>query len=122
MTEGSKDNDSRGSATYSDWSEDQRLAWLEKELNSKRQLIPLNMKFSKDAEEVLRTFRVIAHLSSTGVIGSIVISGVSRPSDIVAIDLILREAAIQESVSRAQHVRVATLHDSSSVVIDRPPA
>ena len=99
-----KDDEAKTTLSYSDWTEAQRLAWLEKEINSKRQLIPLNMKLSPEAEEVLRMYRIIAHLSSTGVIGSIVISGVSRPSDIIAVDLILREAAIQESVSRAQYV------------------
>lgn len=46
-----------GMGNYLEWDEPTRLEFLEKEMNSKRPLMPPGMQFSKDEEDVVNTFR-----------------------------------------------------------------
>lgn len=80
-----------GLGDYETWSEEDKQAFLIKELNSKRPLVPNNWKPSPQTQEVLDTCRVIAE-TPAGVIPTYVISMTRTPSDILAVYLLLKEA------------------------------
>jgi phosphoenolpyruvate carboxylase len=80
---------------YSDWDEDERQKFLIAELGSKRPLIPEDMPASDEAQEVLDTFRMLASLPRDS-LGAYVISMARRPSDVLAVELLQKEARIAE--------------------------
>ncbi|MFT4071929.1 MAG: phosphoenolpyruvate carboxylase [Dysgonamonadaceae bacterium] len=80
-----------GLGDYESWSEDEKQAFLIRELNSKRPLIPLNWNPTPETKEVLDTCRVIAATPREAV-AAYVISMTRTPSDILAVHLLLKEA------------------------------
>lgn len=76
---------------YEQWSEEERLQFLLKELSSKRPLVPQDWSPSPDTKEVLDTCRVIAQ-TPEGVIPTYIISMTRTASDILAVHLLLKEA------------------------------
>lgn len=80
-----------GLGDYETWSEEDKQAFLIKELNSKRPLIPHNWEPSAQTKEVLDTCKVIAE-TPVGSIPTYVISMTRTPSDILAVYLLLKEA------------------------------
>jgi len=80
-----------GLGDYESWSESDKQAFLIRELNSKRPLLPLNWTPSADTQEVLETCRVIAE-APQGSIAAYVISMARTPSDVLAVHLLLKEA------------------------------
>lgn len=80
-----------GLGDYETWSEDDKQAFLIRELNSKRPLIPHNWNPSPQTKEVLDTCKVIAE-TPVGAIPTYVISMTRTPSDILAVYLLLKEA------------------------------
>ena len=80
---------------YSDWDEAQRQNFLIAELGSKRPLIPEDMPASKEVQEVLDTFRALATLPRES-LGAYVISMAHQPSDVLAVELLQKEARIAE--------------------------
>ncbi|GAB4814136.1 hypothetical protein N2152v2_001182 [Parachlorella kessleri] len=83
-----------GLGSYAEWDEEARLAFLEAELGGKRPLIPPSMPFSPDAREVMDTLRVAAELGD-GCLGAYVISMSTRASDVLAVELLQKEARLQ---------------------------
>ncbi|GMH36089.1 hypothetical protein BSKO_03957 [Bryopsis sp. KO-2023] len=77
--------------SYKEWDEEKRVEFLRKELLWDRPLIPSNMPFSEECSELLATFRVAAELGR-GSLGAYVISMASKPSDVLAVELLMREA------------------------------
>ena len=80
-----------GLGSYNDWDEEQRIAWLIQELESKRPLIPPTMPFNAEAGEVIETFKVGAQLGRQ-CLGAYVISMATNASDVLAVELLQREA------------------------------
>lgn len=80
-----------GLGDYESWSEADKQAFLIRELNSKRPLVPLKWQPSADTQEVLETCRVIAE-APQGSIAAYVISMARTPSDVLAVHLLLKEA------------------------------
>ena len=80
---------------YCDWDEAERQKFLIAELASKRPLIPEDMPASDEVQEVLDTFRVLASLPRDS-LGAYVISMARRPSDVLAVELLQKEARIAE--------------------------
>lgn len=79
-----------GLGDYETWSEEDKQAFLLKELNSRRPLIPNNWEPSPQTKEVLDTCKVIAE-TPAGIIPTYVISMTRTPSDILAVYLLLKE-------------------------------
>lgn len=79
-----------GLGDYGSWTEDAKLAFLIKELNSKRPLVPHNWNPSPQTKEVLDTCKVIAQ-TPEGVIPTYIISMTRTASDILAVYLLLKE-------------------------------
>ncbi|XP_019176313.1 PREDICTED: phosphoenolpyruvate carboxylase 4-like [Ipomoea nil] len=79
--------------TYSEWDEDRKLEFLTRELKGKRPLVPLNIKVARDVKEVLDTFRVAAELGSDS-LGAYIISMASNASDVLAVELLQKDARL----------------------------
>ncbi|SUB05509.1 phosphoenolpyruvate carboxylase [Pantoea agglomerans] len=82
-----------GLGDYESWSEADKQAFLIRELNSKRPLLPRSWEPSDETREVLETCRVAAE-APQGSIAAYVISMAKTPSDVLAVHLLLKEAGI----------------------------
>ena len=80
-----------GLGDYSHWTEDDKQAFLVRELSSRRPLIPTNWTPSAETQEILDTCKVIAE-QPEGVISAYVISMAREASDVLAVHLLLKEA------------------------------
>ena len=80
-----------GLGDYESWSESDKQAFLIRELNSQRPLVPRHWEPSADTKEVLDTCQVIAE-APEGSIAAYVISMARTPSDVLAVHLLLKEA------------------------------
>ncbi|KAB0498854.1 phosphoenolpyruvate carboxylase [Pseudomonas vancouverensis] len=82
-----------GLGRYEDWSEEERIAFLMRELNNRRPLLPAYFKPSADTAEVLATCREIAAAPGAS-LGSYVISMAGAASDVLAVQLLLKESGV----------------------------
>ena len=78
-----------GLGNYGEWSETDKQAFLKAEITNPRPLLPLNFEASEPCQEVLDTFRVIAETPREA-LGCYVISMASEPSDVLAVQLLLK--------------------------------
>jgi len=86
-----------GLGLYAEWSEEQRVEFLTAELENPRPLIPHNFKASEDVMEILETFRVAAE-SHPESLGAYVISMAKRPSDVLAVALLQKDAGVSPAM------------------------
>lgn len=82
-----------GLGDYNQWSEEDKQAFLLRELGSRRPLIPKNWEPSDDVQEVLNTCKVISQNGREG-FGIYIISMASEPSDVLAVQLLLKESGV----------------------------
>ncbi|EON6313855.1 phosphoenolpyruvate carboxylase [Vibrio cholerae] len=80
-----------GIGDYNQWSEQDKIAFLTTELNSKRPLLPRDWQPSPKVKEVLDTCKIIA-AQSKDAFGAYVISMARTASDVLAVHLLLQEA------------------------------
>ncbi|RBM42240.1 phosphoenolpyruvate carboxylase [Vibrio tarriae] len=80
-----------GIGDYNQWSEQDKIAFLTTELNSKRPLLPRDWQPSEPVKEVLDTCKIIA-AQSKDAFGAYVISMARTASDVLAVHLLLQEA------------------------------
>ncbi|XP_076898086.1 phosphoenolpyruvate carboxylase 4-like isoform X2 [Bidens hawaiensis] len=97
-----------GMGTYSEWDEKKRLQFLTKELKSKRPLVPSTIEVSPEVKEVLDTFRVSAELGSDS-LGAYVISMASNASDVLAVELLQKDARLAVAGEKGKPCRGGTL-------------
>lgn len=95
-----------GLGSYRDWDESARMDFLLRELEGRRPLIPVDLAVSPDVEDVLSTFRMIAR-TPPGSLGAYVITMTRRPSDVLAVELLQKEARV------ANPLRVVPLFETS---------
>ncbi|MBK8973759.1 MAG: phosphoenolpyruvate carboxylase [Hahellaceae bacterium] len=86
-----------GLGDYAAWSEDEKQAFLVRELAGKRPLIPRDWTPSAEVQEVLDTCRVVARQPLES-LGSYVISMASDPSDVLTVILLLRESGMRHPI------------------------
>ncbi|WP_136679299.1 phosphoenolpyruvate carboxylase [Neptunomonas sp. XY-337] len=86
-----------GLGSYSAWTEEGRQAFLIKELQSQRPLIPHHWTPSDEVQEVLDTCRVVAQADPAS-LGSYVISMAGQPSDVLSVILLLKEMGITHNM------------------------
>lgn len=82
-----------GLGDYSQWTEDDKQAFLIRELSSRRPLLPRDWQPSAETQEVLDTCKVIAS-QPEGVISCYIISMARTASDVLAVHLLLKEAGV----------------------------
>ncbi|WP_395341390.1 phosphoenolpyruvate carboxylase [Ningiella sp. W23] len=82
-----------GLGDYNQWSEKDKQAFLLRELASRRPLIPMQWQPSEEVQEVLDTCKVISNHGKEG-FGIYIISMASEPSDVLAVQLLLKESGV----------------------------
>ncbi|MEE2025507.1 phosphoenolpyruvate carboxylase [Alkalimonas mucilaginosa] len=102
-----------GLGDYSAWSEDDRQAFLLRELPNRRPLFPKQWQPSEEVQEVLDTCDMVARHGEEA-LGTYVISMAGRPSDVLAVQLLLKEAGIGFAM------RVAPLFETLSDLQQAP--
>jgi phosphoenolpyruvate carboxylase len=83
-----------GLGSYVEWSEAERQAFLLAELASRRPLIPRQMPAEPVVQDVFETFRMAAQ-QPPGSLGAYVISMAAAASDVLAVELLQKEAGVQ---------------------------
>ncbi|MFK9005915.1 phosphoenolpyruvate carboxylase [Pseudomonas pergaminensis] len=83
-----------GLGRYEDWDEAARISFLMKELANRRPLLPSYFKPSADTAEVLNTCKEVAAAPAAS-LGSYVISMAGAASDVLAVQLLLKESGVQ---------------------------
>ena len=84
-----------GLGSYAAWTEDDRLAFLERELASKRPLVPRGLVEDEAARDVLGTFRMVASLPRWA-FGAYIVSTTRSASDVLLPLLLQRECGVTE--------------------------
>lgn len=79
--------------TYSQWDEEKKLKFLTTELKGRRPLVPPTIAVKPEVREVLNTFRVTAELGTSS-LGAYIISMASEASDVLAVELLQKEACL----------------------------
>ncbi|HGA2318877.1 TPA: phosphoenolpyruvate carboxylase [Pseudomonas putida] len=82
-----------GLGSYADWDEERRIEFLQAELKNRRPLLPAHFKPQAETAEVLATCREIAAAPGAS-LGSYVISMAGAASDVLAVQLLLKEAGL----------------------------
>ena len=82
-----------GLGEYACWPEARRVDFLTNVLSQDRRLTPARMAASPRVAEVLDTFRIIAAIHPES-LGAYVITMAGRPSDVLAVELLQREAGV----------------------------
>ncbi|WP_449434575.1 phosphoenolpyruvate carboxylase [Pseudomonas putida] len=82
-----------GLGRYADWDEERRIEFLQAELKNRRPLLPAHFKPQAETAEVLATCREIAAAPAAS-LGSYVISMAGAASDVLAVQLLLKEAGL----------------------------
>jgi phosphoenolpyruvate carboxylase len=105
-----------GLGSYATWDEQERLAFLTRELEGRRPLIPCDFAASRAAtpevNDVLETLRAAARIPPDA-LGAYVISMAERASDVLAVELLQREAGVASPLrvvplfERVEHLRGA---------------
>ncbi len=107
-----------GLGRYAEWDEEARLAFLLKELENRRPLLPGHFKPSGETEEVLATCREVAGAPAAS-LGSYVISMAGAASDVLAVQLLLKEAGLQRPMRVVPLFETLTDLDNAGPVISR---
>ncbi len=94
-----------GLGDYAEWDEAQRVKFLQAELDNPRPLLPAHFRAEDDTAEVLATCREIAAAPAAS-LGSYVISMAGAASDVLAVQLLLKEAGL------TRHMRVVPLFET----------
>jgi phosphoenolpyruvate carboxylase len=82
-----------GLGEYACWTEARRVDFLTNVLSQDRKLTPQRMAATPRVAEVLATFRVMAAIHPEA-LGAYVITMAGRPSDVLAVELLQREAGV----------------------------
>ncbi|MDO7910787.1 phosphoenolpyruvate carboxylase [Pseudomonas sp. 22-AL-CL-001] len=82
---------------YQAWDEEQRVAFLQQELKNRRPLLPSCFQPEPDTAEVLATCREVASAPAAS-LGSYVISMAGAASDVLAVQLLLKEAGLTRPI------------------------
>ena len=82
-----------GLGSYADWDEAARLAFLVRELASRRPLIPEDLDATAEVRDVLDTVRMIA-AAPAGSLGAYVITMTQSASDVLAVELLQKALGV----------------------------
>ncbi|MHB9798642.1 phosphoenolpyruvate carboxylase [Pseudomonas sp. MT3] len=107
-----------GLGNYAEWDETVRQEFLLEELASRRPLLPANYLASPETAEVLATCRVVAEAPAAS-LGSYVISMAGQPSDVLAVQLLLKECGLQRPMRVVPLFETLEDLDNAGPCIDR---
>ncbi|WAC20867.1 phosphoenolpyruvate carboxylase [Luteolibacter sp. SL250] len=86
-------------ASYADWDEEKRIAFLSNELTSTRPFLHNDLRIGEEADNVLDTYRVLVrHRQEWGNagLGSLIVSMTRKLSDLLGVYLLAREAGLMD--------------------------
>lgn len=107
-----------GLGRYQDWDEAVRQEFLLEELGNHRPLLPADYQASADTAEVLATCRVAAAAPAAS-LGSYVISMAGQPSDVLAVQLLLKECGLRRPLRVVPLFETLDDLDNAGPCIDR---
>ncbi|TKK35194.1 phosphoenolpyruvate carboxylase [Pseudomonas sp. CFBP13528] len=107
-----------GLGRYEDWDEEARIDFLSKELGNRRPLLPGYFMPSQDTAEVLNTCREIAAAPAAS-LGSYVISMAGTASDVLAVQLLLKESGVQRPMRVVPLFETLADLDNAGPVMER---
>src|SRR3990167_1927899 len=107
-----------GLGRYAEWDEEARQQFLMTELDNRRPLLPSHFKPSADTAEVLATCREVAAAPAAS-LGSYVISMAGAPSDVLAVQLLLKESGLLRPIRVVPLFETLADLDNAGPVIDR---
>ncbi|MBB2495686.1 phosphoenolpyruvate carboxylase [Aquipseudomonas ullengensis] len=107
-----------GLGRYDEWDEDARTQFLLRELDNRRPLLPTHHRPSAETAEVLATCKVVAGAPAAS-LGSYVISMAGAPSDVLAVQLLLKEAGLQRPIRVVPLFETLADLDNAGPAIDR---
>lgn len=107
-----------GLGCYADWDEEARISFLLKELHNRRPLLPPHFRAQAETAEVLATCREIAAAPAVS-LGSYVISMAGAASDVLAVQLLLKEAGLMRPMRVVPLFETLADLDNAGPVIER---
>ncbi|MBD9677039.1 phosphoenolpyruvate carboxylase [Pseudomonas sp. PDM18] len=107
-----------GLGNYAEWDESVRQEFLLEELASRRPLLPANYAPTPETAEVLATCRVVAQAPAAS-LGSYVISMAGQPSDVLAVQLLLKECGLERPMRVVPLFETLDDLDNAGPCIDR---
>ncbi|WP_069863614.1 phosphoenolpyruvate carboxylase [Pseudomonas citronellolis] len=107
-----------GLGRYQEWDEAVRQEFLLEELGNHRPLLPADYQASADTDEVLATCRVAAAAPAAS-LGSYVISMAGQPSDVLAVQLLLKECGLRRPLRVVPLFETLDDLDNAGPCIDR---
>jgi len=88
-----------GLGSYAEWSEQERQDFLIRQLEGRRPLIPRDLEADASVQDVLDTFRMLARIPADS-LGAYIITLASKASDVLAVELLKREAGVPKGTLR----------------------
>jgi phosphoenolpyruvate carboxylase len=107
-----------GLGRYADWDEETRISFLQQELNNRRPLLPAHFRAQAETAEVLATCREIAAAPAAS-LGSYVISMAGAASDVLAVQLLLKEAGVMRPMRVVPLFETLADLDNAGPVMER---
>ncbi|ARB29925.1 phosphoenolpyruvate carboxylase [Pseudomonas tolaasii] len=107
-----------GLGRYEDWDEEARISFLTQELENRRPLLPAYFEPSADTAEVLNTCKEIAAAPQAS-LGSYVISMAGAASDVLAVQLLLKESGVQRPMRVVPLFETLADLDNAGPVMER---
>ncbi|MEZ4315586.1 MAG: phosphoenolpyruvate carboxylase [Polyangiaceae bacterium] len=104
--------------SYLAWSEEERMAFLTRELDGTRPLIPRDLPPDPVVDDVLGTFAAAAK-EGAGSLGSYIISMAHAPSDVLAVHLLQREMGVAHPLPVVPLFETRADLERSASVVDR---
>jgi len=103
------------SQPYNELSEEQRVAWLTGELQTRRPLIPAELPFSEKTNDVIETFRVVRSLQQEfglNICQTYIISMCRDVSDVLEVLLLAKEATLFDPAIAVGTIQVVPLFET----------
>ncbi|BBD64849.1 phosphoenolpyruvate carboxylase [Nostoc commune NIES-4072] len=100
---------------YNELSEEQRVAWLTGELQTRRPLIPAELPFSQKTNDVIETFRVVRSLQQEfglNICQTYIISMCRDVSDVLEVLLLAKEARLFDPAIAVGTIQVVPLFET----------
>ncbi|KAB8332768.1 phosphoenolpyruvate carboxylase [Scytonema tolypothrichoides VB-61278] len=100
---------------YDELSEDQRVAWLVEELQTRRPLIPAELPFSEKTNDVIQTLRTVRSLQqefSNNICQTYIISMCRQVSDVLEVLLLAKEAGLYDPGTAIGSIQVVPLFET----------
>jgi phosphoenolpyruvate carboxylase len=101
--------------SYNELTEEQRVAWLTGELQTRRPLIPAELPFSEKTNDVIETFRVVRSLQQEfgiNICQTYIISMCREVSDVLEVLLLAKEARLFDPAIAVGTIRVVPLFET----------